>query len=108
MASQIAAEAVLGGADSVSITIDDEWIVVEADVDWLAGVEGDPFTHLTVFPAGGPTDTTREILAVTFSSGVVTATEAGALIIKGDTAGPVRAGSVRGRLVAFKVEVDAD
>ncbi|MFD3452863.1 hypothetical protein ACFWVC_11850 [Streptomyces sp. NPDC058691] len=104
MASQIAAEAVLAGARDVHVSVGDEWIVIQADIDWLAGVEGDPFSSLTIFPPGGPGDSTREILAVTFSRGVVTASKSGVRVIKGDMAGPVKMAPARGRVLAFMVD----
>lgn len=103
MASQIAAEAVLGGAREVRVSIDPEWIVIQGDVDWLESVDGDAFANLTVFPPGGPTDTTREVLAVTFSVGVVTATASGVRVVKGDSRGPVLEPPIQGRVVAFRV-----
>ncbi|WP_329313708.1 hypothetical protein OG723_16485 [Streptomyces sp. NBC_01278] len=102
MAGQITAEAVLAGATEVRVAIDSEWVTIESDVDWLEGCAEDAFSYLTPFPPGGATDTTREILAVTFSLGVVTATTCGIRVIKGDSTGPVTETPKNGRVVAFR------
>ncbi|MER7100402.1 hypothetical protein ABT383_12095 [Streptomyces humidus] len=103
MAGQISAEAVLAGATEVCVAIDSEWVIIEADVDWLEACTEDAFSYLAPFPPGGGTDTTREILAVTFSLGVVTATTRGIRVIKGNSAGPVTEIPKNGRVFAFRM-----
>lgn len=104
MASQIALEALMLGAGRIDIIRDSEWITISSDIDWLAGLNGDAFSGLVPIPQVGRNAVTAEILAVVFASGVATATRAGAVLVKGNSLGPIaRRETERGRAVAFRI-----
>ncbi len=46
----IALEAMLSGATDVRICRVDEWLCIQADIDWLAGKEGEIFLEIASFP----------------------------------------------------------
>ncbi|MGW1171520.1 hypothetical protein [Streptomyces sp. NPDC002550] len=103
VASQIALEALLLGVSDVHIVENGDWITVSSESDWLAEMGEDVFHRLTPIRTGGQNAATSEVLLTVFSPGVVTAKNGEAVIIKGDSLGPL-ADNVpeRGRIVAFK------
>jgi hypothetical protein len=103
-AMHIALEAMLCGAQDVRISLDDGWVVIYADVDWLRGTDDEVFLRPGHFPEGGPNSYRSEVLLHTFCTQLVTATSSGIALIKGDSEGPLSA-PLEGweRALAFKL-----
>jgi hypothetical protein len=102
VASMIALEAMLCGAEDVRVKVADGWICVYADVDWLEGIEASAFSGFAPFTPGGPNSVTAEFFLVVFSAAVATATREGARPVKGDSPGPLdKLGGDWKRAVAF-------
>ncbi|MEW2573287.1 hypothetical protein [Streptomyces sp. NPDC047070] len=87
LAGMIATEALTLGSAKVLIQSDGEWLTVTAEQDWLHDRE-QAFSAITPFPQAGANSMLAEILAVAFSTGVTTATQEGAKLIKGDSTMP--------------------
>jgi hypothetical protein len=84
-ATWIVSEAILCGARDVRISLDGEWVVVYADVDWLQGTTDKVFLQLENFPEGGPNGTRAEVLLHTFCSRLIIATPLEVAVMKGDS-----------------------
>jgi transcriptional antiterminator Rof (Rho-off) len=108
-ATMIAGEALRRGAAEVQIRSDSEWLIIEADHDWLGELEVDAFSKITSFPEGGQNSMLDEVLLMAFSRGVVTSSASGVRIIKGKSAASL--GDFRrdhGRAVAFMFALSED
>jgi len=104
VASQIALEALLIGVFDVRITRQGDWISVSSESDWLAGLEGDAFHQLAPIRGDGRNAVTAEVFLTVFARGVVTARNGEAVIIKGDSLGPLAERVTNnGRIVSFTV-----
>lgn len=68
----LVAEAGRGGARTIQVATEDEWIIVTADADWLDG-DVAAFTSPQLDPRGGPNSTRFEVALVAFCQAVVTA-----------------------------------
>ncbi|MFF7407954.1 hypothetical protein [Streptomyces lydicus] len=103
-ASLIATEAVLCGASDVRITNSGGWIIVSADLDWLAEFGEAVFSQTVPFPPGGPNGITAEIFPVVFARAVVTSASGDATVVKGESQGPLVGERAEwARSVAFEV-----
>lgn len=100
----IALEAMLSGATDVRICRVDEWLCIQADIDWLAGKEGEIFLRLLPFLEGGPNGVTSEYFPMVFSRSVATAVRGSVRSLKGASLGPLNemAGDWM-RVVAFEI-----
>lgn len=104
-ALQIAAEALLSGAQDIRITRSGPWIAVCAELDWLEGIGATAFEKLLPFPPGGPNSSRSEFLLTVFAESVATAIPSESHIIKGSALGPlIEAEPSWARIVSFADE----
>jgi hypothetical protein len=104
VATRLAGEALLSDASDVRIGMQEGWVAVYANVDWLPD-DSAVFSKMTPFPSGGPNAIMAEIFPVVFSRGVATATPSKAKIIKGDSLGPLSGLPAKwSRAVAYDIE----
>ncbi|WP_327584613.1 hypothetical protein OHA25_54100 [Nonomuraea sp. NBC_00507] len=102
IATWIAGEALMLGAQSVRIEFKEGWFLIIADHDWLAGRESQAFTTLAHIPEVGQNSRYGEILAVAFCRNVATSTPHGIRSIKGEDIGPLASfAASQERIVAF-------
>jgi hypothetical protein len=95
------------GVSDVRITQQGDWITVSSESDWHASLKGDVFHWFVPILGDWQNAVTSEVFLTVFARGVVTARNGEAIIIKGDSLGPL-AGHVptNGRIVAFTVDSD--
>jgi hypothetical protein len=82
-ATHIAIEAMICGAKDVRISLDGDWIIIYANVDWLEGTTDDVFLQLEHFPQDGPNSHRSEVILHTFCSRLIVATLMEVTVIKG-------------------------
>jgi hypothetical protein len=83
MATRLVGEAILRGAQKVSVDRDGEWYLVSADVDWLAEIERDPFNEVIPFPEAGANSMLQDVLLTAFAGDVFTVASGELRKIKG-------------------------
>ncbi|GIL29087.1 hypothetical protein [Actinocatenispora comari] len=102
LAMMILMDAVILGATKVRLSIDDDWYICCADVDWLQSIP-ESFDRLLAFPEAGQSSFHAEFLAKVFCESVYTLTRESEKIVKGSSPGaPLGIRPPWERIVAFR------